>query len=63
MTGENTNFDGKVTKSNFYKKKKLFSRYGIDVGKILISKKEPYGKKNLIQIFYMMIMMSLDHYV
>ena len=52
MTGENTNFDGKVTKSNFYKKQKLFSRYDIDVGKILISKKEPYGKKNLIQTFY-----------
>ena len=59
MTGENTNFDGKVTKSNFYKKKKLFSRYDIDVGKILISKKEPYGKKTLCIKHHQMVVLSL----
>ena len=40
MSGININFDGKkINKSNFYKNKKLFSIYEIDVNKILISKK------------------------
>ena len=40
MSGININFDGKkINKSNFYKNKKLFSTYEIDVNKILISKK------------------------
>ena len=32
---------GKVKKSAFYKNKKVFKRDGIDVNKILVSKKEP----------------------
>ena len=36
--------DKKISKSNFYKNKKLFNIYDIEVDKILISKKEPYGK-------------------
>ena len=35
----------------FIKNKKLFNIYDIDVDKILISKKEPYGKKSLFQYF------------
>ena len=51
-------------KSNFYKNKKLFNIYDIDVDKILISKKEPYGKKaNLNTVLDIMIMMSLELYV
>ena len=34
----------------FIKTKNLFNIYDIEVDKTLISKKEPYGKKNLIQI-------------
>ena len=30
--------------------KKLFNTYGLNVSKISISKKKPYGKKKLIQI-------------
>ena len=43
--------DKKISKSNFHKNKKLFNIYNIDVDKTLIFKKEPYGKKKLIQIF------------
>ena len=43
--------DKKISKSNFYKNKKLFNIDNVDVNKILISKKEPFGKK-LIQILY-----------
>ena len=32
----------------FIKNKKVFNTYNIDVSKILISKKEPYGKKKLM---------------
>ena len=38
--------DKKINKSNFCKNKKIFNIYGLDVNKILISKKEPYGKEN-----------------
>ena len=49
MSGRNINFDDeKISKSSFYKNKKLFNIHDIDVNKILISKKEPYGKKKLI---------------
>ena len=51
MSGKNINFDDKkINRSNSYKSKKLFNIYDIDLNKIFISKKEPYGKKNLIQI-------------
>ena len=53
--------DKKFNKNNFYKNKKLFNIYDIDVDKILISKKEPYGKKaNLNTVLDIMIMMSLE---
>ena len=38
--------DKKINKSDFYKSKKLFQIDDIDVDKILVSKKEPYGKKS-----------------
>ena len=45
MSGKGINFDDKkINKSNFYKNKKLFNIEDIDISKILISKKEPYGK-------------------
>ena len=34
----------KVSKSNFYRNKKLFKIDDVDVNKILLSKKEPHGK-------------------
>ena len=37
--------DRKISKSNFYKTKILFEIDNIDADIILISKKEPYGKK------------------
>ena len=42
----------KIKKSSFYKKKKLFNIYDIDVTKILASKNEPYDKKKLIETLY-----------
>ena len=48
MSGKNIiSNDKKINKSNFYKNKTLFSIYDIDVDKLLISKKECYGKKKL----------------
>ena len=47
MSGKNINFnDKKINKRNFYKKKKLSKIDDIDVDKILVPKKEPYGTKN-----------------
>ena len=47
MSGKNIIFDDKkVKKSKFYKNKKLSKIDDIDVNKILISKKETYGKKS-----------------
>ena len=43
--------DEKKNKSNFYKNKKLSKTDDIDVNKILISKKEPYGTKNSLKLF------------
>ena len=41
MSGKSINFDDKkINKSSFYKNKKLFSLNGIDVNKILVSKKK-----------------------
>ena len=36
----------KINKGNFYRNKKLFDIYDIDVNQILVSKKESYGKKS-----------------
>ena len=53
MSGNNINIDvKKITKSDFYdKNKKIFYIDDIDVNKILVSKKESYGKKNLLKYF------------
>ena len=52
--------DKKISKSNFYKNKKLFNLHDIDVNKILVSKKESYGTNTSLDV---MMMMILDHYV
>ena len=36
---------------SFYKNKKLFSLNDIDVNKILVSKKESYGRRNSLKYF------------
>ena len=36
----------KIKKSNSYKNKKIFKIGDIDFNKLLVSKEEPYGKKN-----------------
>ena len=41
----------KNKKSIFYKNKKLFNIHDIDVNKILVSKEESYGTKNLFKYF------------
>ena len=41
----------KNQKSDFYKNKKIFNIDDIDVNKILVSKKEQYGKYNLFKYF------------
>ena len=47
MSGKNIIFNDKnISKSNFYKNKKLFNIDVVDVNKILFFKKEPYGKKS-----------------
>ena len=53
MNGKNINFDNKnIKKSDFYNKnKKIFSIDDIDVNKILVSKKEQYGKHNSFKYF------------
>ena len=46
MSGKSINFDDKkINKSNFYKNKNLFNLNDLDANKILVSKKESYGKK------------------
>ena len=50
MAENNITFnDRKINKSIFYRTKRLFNMDDIDVNKILISKKEPYGKKSLFK--------------
>ena len=46
MDGKNINFNNKkIKKSDFYNKnKKIFNIDDVDVNKILVSKKEQYGK-------------------
>ena len=52
MSGKNIIFnDKKINKSNFYKNKKLSKIDEIDVDKILVSKKEPYGTKKSLKYF------------
>ena len=52
MSGKSINFDDKkINKSSFYKNKRLFTLNDIDVNKILVSKKQPYGTKNSLKYF------------
>ena len=52
MSGRSINFDNnKIEKSDFYKNKKIFNIDDIDVNKILVSKKEQYGKYNSFKYF------------
>ena len=53
MKGNSINFDNKnIEKSDFYNKnKKIFNIDDIDVNKILVSKKEQYGKYNSFKYF------------
>ena len=52
MSGKNITFDDeKINKSNVYRNKKEFIIDDIDVNKILISKKEPHGKKSSLKYF------------
>ena len=52
MSGKNINFDDrKIKKSDFDKNKKVFQIDEVDVDKILVSKKEPYGTKNALKYF------------
>ena len=44
--------DKKINKSDFYNKnKKIFNTDDVDVNKILVSKKETYGKYNSFKYF------------
>ena len=65
MSGKKIIFnDKKINKSNVYRNKKLFQIYDIDINKILVSKREPYGKKtHLNTLLGMMIILILDYYV
>ena len=47
MSRKNVNFADKKKKSDFYKNKKVTKIDDIHVKKILVSKEEPYGAKNL----------------
>ena len=53
MNGKSINFnDKKIKKSDFYNKnKKIFNIVDIDVNKILVSKKETYGKYRSFKYF------------
>ena len=52
MSGNNINFGNKKIKiSDFYKNKKIFNIDGIDVDKILVSKKVSYSKNNSFKYF------------
>ena len=53
MSGNSINFDdNKIKTSNFYNKnKKIFNINDVDVNKILVSKKEKYGKYNSFKYF------------
>ena len=67
MSGKNITL--KIKKSKIVvstKTEKVFKINEIDVNKMLVSKKEPYGTNKTIKYFIryiMMMMMLLDHYV
>ena len=50
MSGKNITFDDKkIKKSESYKNRKVNNIDDIDVNKLLVSKKESYGTKNLFK--------------
>ena len=52
MSGNNINFDNKKIKvSDFCKNKKIFNIDGIDIDKILVSKRVSYSKNNSFKYF------------
>ena len=52
MSRKSIKFDNnKIEKSDFYKNKKIFNIDDIDVNKILVSKKAPYGTNNALKYF------------
>ena len=52
MSGKSMKFGNKkIEKIYFYKNKKILHINDIDVNKILVSKNEPYGKKNAFEYF------------
>ena len=53
MSGKSINLDGKkkINKSDLDKNKKVFQIKDIDVNKILVYKKEPYGTKRALKYF------------
>ena len=52
MSTKSIKFDNnKIEKSDFYKNKKIFNIDDIDVNKILVSKKAPYGTNNALKYF------------
>ena len=63
MNGKNINFNNKkIKKSDFYNKnRKIFNIDYIDVNKILVSKKEQYGKNN--SLIFVIGYNDNDHYV
>ena len=65
MSRKSINFDDKkINKSNFYKNKKLFNIYDLDVNNILVLKGNHMKQKiHLNTSLDIMMMMSLDHYV
>ena len=65
MSRKKINFDDKkIKRSSFYKNKKMNSTDDIDVNNVLVSKKEPYGNKNILNtLLDTVIMILLDHYV
>ena len=61
MSGHNKFQLQKNQKSIFYMNQKINHLNGIDVNNILVSKKEPYGRKNLFNtLLDTMIMILLD---
>ena len=52
MSNKTTIFEyKKISKSNFYKNKKILNLFDLDVNKILVSKKESYRTKNSLKCF------------
>ena len=52
--------DKKVNKKVFYKNKKTYDVYDIDTEKMLVSKKESYGKRVVLSILLDIMRMLLD---